>query len=223
MSGASISAFAKKHALQNKVETNIQQVKDETSALAQIIQKYSDSKAFEADFTKKDTKKTLGTTQTASGEMVYSSGKIKIALVGEKRSDILFNGHKLWVIEYPDKDFDPKGKRKVMEMGEHKPALAQQLMSLFQKPSAFKKDFKIVSEKFSDKKQQYKLVEYRPKNPSIKNFSVEYDLENKLIKSIQFTDDVQTETVINFNKTKFLNKVAKDIFNYKRKKDDEVL
>lgn len=213
LSGLCVSVSAKEHTL----------VKNEVSGLTEIIKKYSESVAFEADFNKKDTKKTLGTTQTSSGKMVYSAGKIKIALEGEKKSDILFNGHKLWVIEYPDKDFDPQGKRKVMEMGDHKPALAQQLMSLFQKPSAFKKDFKIVSEKFSDEKKQLKQVEYSPKNPGIKNFIVEYDLRKRLIQSIQFTDDVQTETSISFKKTKFLNKVSKDIFNYKRKKDDEVL
>lgn len=192
-------------------------------ATAEIIKKYSEAVAFEAQFIKKDTKKTLGITQTSEGEMIYSAGKIKITLQGDKKSEILFNGLKLWVIEYPDQDFDPQGKRKVMEMGDHKPALAQQLMSLFQKPSAFKKDFKIVSEKFSDDSKQTKLVEYAPKNPSIKSFIVEYDLKKKLIASIQFTDDVQTSTSVSFIKTQFLKKVSKDTFNYKRKKDDEVL
>jgi outer membrane lipoprotein-sorting protein len=186
----------------------------------QILKKYSESAAIKAQFLKTDFKKTLGIKNTNPGELQYADGKINILITGEKKSEIIYNGNHLWVIEYPDVDFDPKAKRKVTEIHDHKPALAQQIIGLFQAPEVFIKNFKTVSEVVSGKMT---TIRFESKDKAIQNFEVEFNTQKLLINSIQFTDDVQTKTHIEFKQTEFLKKADGTIFEYKRKKDDEVM
>jgi outer membrane lipoprotein-sorting protein len=194
---------------------------DTNSSLIQdILGKYSASAGVKAKLEKTDFKKTLGLKSTTSGEMLYANGKIYILFNGEKKSEVIYNGENLWIIEYPDIDFDPKGKRKVTEISGHKPALAQQIVGLFQEPIKFLKNFKIISQKTDGK---IITVRFESKDKAIQNFEVEFNTYRKLIKSIQFTDDVQTETRIEFASTELLKKAPRGVFQYKRKKDDEVM
>ena len=147
---------------------------------------------------KTDLKKTLGIKNTNPGELQYAEGKINISISGEKKSEIIYNGNDLWVIEYPDLDFDPKAKRKVTEIQNHKPALAQQIIGLFQAPEIFIKNFKTVSEIVNGKMT---TVRFESKDKAIQNFEVEFNTQKLLINSIQFTDDVQTQTHIEFKQT----------------------
>ena len=185
-----------------------------------VLEKYSSASGIKAQFQKTDSKKTLGLNQTASGTLNYAAGKINIVIQGDRKSEIIFNGKKLWIIDYPDLDFDPKGKRKVTEISDHKPALAQQLVNLFQSPDQFKQNFQVSNK--SDQGKFY-TVEYKSKDKSIKNFKIEFNTYKNLINSISFTDDVQTETKIEFKKTEFLKKAPAGIFEYKRNKNDEVM
>lgn len=202
--------FTTTHAAQKKSD----------AVMIKTISRYSDAAGVRAQFVKTDAKKTLGTKKSVPGEMRYSDNKINIVLNGDKKTEIIFNGNNLWLIEYPDLDFDPKGKRKVTEIKDHKPVLAQQIVGLFQKPEQFLKTFKIISEKNEGK---MKIIGLQSKDKAIQNFEVEFNTAKLLINSIRFTDDVQTETKIEFKETEFLKTPPQDIFNYKRKKDDEVL
>jgi hypothetical protein len=190
------------------------------SALLKTLTKYSEANGIKAQFIKTDYKKTLGTKKSVPGEMKYSNGKINITISSDLKSEIIYNGRKLWIIEYPDLDFNPKGHRKVTEINNHKPALAQQIVGLFQNPNKFLKKFKIISEK-SDGKM--KTAHFESKDKGIQNFQVEYSTKKQLINSIRFVDDVQTETHIEFSKTEFLKKAPTGAFEYKSKKDDEVM
>ncbi len=200
---------------------NLSKSNDQKESITnKILVRYATATGVKAQFTKTDFKKTLGLKNTAKGTMLYADGKINIILSGEKKSEIIYNGASLWIIEYPDLDFNPKGHRKVTEINDHKPALAQQIVGLFQHPTQFFKNFKTISKKNSGKITTFRL---ESKDKAIQNFGVEFNTHKMLIKSIQFTDDVQTETRIEFVETKFLKTAPEGIFNYKRKKDDEVM
>ncbi len=192
----------------------------ETFSVDKVLEKYSSVAGIKAEFQKTDSKKTLGLNQTAAGTLNYSAGKINIVIQSDRKSEIIFNGKKLWIIDYPDLDFDPKGKRKVTEMSDHKPALAQQLVNLFKSPDQFKQNFKVINKKDEGK---FYTVEYNSKDKSIKNFKIQFNTFKNLINTISFTDDVQTETTIEFKKTEFLKKAPAGIFEYKRNKNDEVM
>lgn len=185
-----------------------------------ILHKYSAAAGVKAQFVKTDFKKSLGIKKLSPGVMRYADGKINIELSGEKKSEIIYNGSKLWIIEYPDLDFDPKAKRKVTEIDNHRPALAEQISGLFQNPNKFLKNFKTVSNKSTKK---ITTIVFESKDKVMQNFQIELNVQKMLINSIQFTDDVQTETRIEFSKTQFLKKPPEGIFEYKRKKDDEVM
>lgn len=185
-----------------------------------VLQKYSNAKGFKVKFSKTDHKKTLSVKNTSSGVLNYSNGKLNILIEGDKKSEIIFNGKKLWVIDYPDADFDPKGARKVTEISDHKPALATQLVSLFKSPESTASNFKITK---SDAEGKYVTLEYQPKDKALRNFKVIFNVSKNLIHKIQFVDDVQTETTIEFVETEFLKKAQKRIFEYKKIKTDEVM
>ncbi len=194
--------------------------KNNESAISQILKKYSKAAGIRAQFVKTDFKKTLGIKKSSTGELQYAAGKINVSTMSDKKVEIIYNGKNLWVIEYPDLDFDPKGKRKVTEIADHKPALAQQLINLFQEPADFLKNFKIMSEKENGK---MKTVMFQSKDKAIQNFEVEFNTDKMLINSIQFVDDVQTETHFELKQTEFLKKSTENIFEYKRLKNDEVM
>lgn len=185
-----------------------------------VLQKYSTASGFKVKFLKTDHKKTLSVKKTSSGQLNYSEGKLNIVIEGEKKSEIIFNGKRLWVIDYPDADFDPKGARKVTEIADHKPALATQLVNLFKSPESTSTKFKITK---SDSNGKYVTFEYQPKDKTLKNFKVVFNTMKNLIYKIQFVDDVQTETTIEFVETEFLKKPQKGIFEYKKNKNDEVM
>jgi outer membrane lipoprotein-sorting protein len=195
---------------------------EKKSIFIQALNKYSNAAAVKSQFIKTDIKKTLGINKTSKGEMIYAKGKINISVtpVNEKKSEIIYDGKNLWIVEYPDLDFDPKGKRKVTEIKDHKPALAEQIVGLFKNPEQFLKTFKVSSDTSDGKMNK---VKFESKDKAIQNFEIELNSYKLLINAIQFTDDVQTETRIEFTQTEFLKKAPKNIFEYKRKKDDEVM
>jgi outer membrane lipoprotein-sorting protein len=194
--------------------------KPKESITSQILKKYSKSAGVRIDFSKTDFKKTIGIKKISQGQLQYSAGKINVLTTGEKKVEIIYNGKNLWVIEYPDLDFNPKAQRKVTEIFDQKPALAQQIVSLFQDSAEFLKNFKILSDKKDGKMQ---TVMFESKDKSIQNFQVEFNTSKMLINSIEFTDDVQTLTHIEFKQTEFLKKSPENIFEYKRLKNDEVM
>lgn len=194
--------------------------KNKQTAIDRTLSKYSNAAGVKIKFSKTDLKKSLGIKKTVSGVMQYSNNKINIILNDEKKLEIIYNGNNLWLIESPDLDFEPKAKRKVTQVKEQKPVLAQQIVGLFQKPSQFSKTFKIISEKTQAK---LRTVTLETSDKNIQNFEVTFDESQHLIKSIRFVDEVQTDTTIEFLETEFLKKSPQGIFEYKRKKDDEVL
>jgi hypothetical protein len=193
--------------------------KKSESVISKTLLRYSEAAGVRAQFIKTDAKKTLGTKKSVLGEMRYSDNKINIVLNGDKKTEIIYNGNNLWLIEYPDLDFDPKGKRKVTEIQDHKPVLAQQIVGLFQKPEQFlKQRLRLFLKKTEGKDENHWIWSRK-----IKRFRIL--LSNLILHKLShqldplYIDDVQTETKIEFKETEFLKTPPlKDIFNYSNAK-----
>lgn len=194
--------------------------KTHSPATLSILGKYSSATALQFSIEKTDEKKALGTKSSQLGQLIYSSGKINLVLNGDKKTEVIFNGKSLWLIEYPDVDFDPKGKRKITLLAEQQPVIAKQLVSVFSSPTVFAKSFSVVSEKIEGATL---TAEYKSANTEIKNFKIDFNTKTKLIEKISFVDDVQTQTSIVFQKTQFLTSAPKGVFQFIRKKNDEVM
>lgn len=185
-----------------------------------ILKKYAQSKAFKMSVQKTDAKKTLGTSQVSKGTLIFSKNKFNLELASDRKTEIIYNGSKIWLIEYPDTDFDPSGKRKVTVLSSEQSILAKQFLNLFSDPKRLFTEFKVLEVITTDDKRT--TIAFKSNQKSIKKFQVEFDDAKSLVSQVQFTDDVDTSTTLSFADTKFIKDTPKDIFKYKPLKTDEV-
>lgn len=185
-----------------------------------ILKKYAQATAFKTAVQKTDAKKTLGTSQESKGTLYFSKNKFNLELASDRKTEIIYNGTKIWLIEYPDADFDPSGRRKVTVLSSEQSILARQFLNLFSDPKKLFTEFKVLDVTTSDDKKT--TIAFKSNQKSIKKFQVEFDDAKSLVRQVQFTDDVDTSTTLVFADTKFIKDTPKDIFKYKPLKTDEV-
>ena len=200
-----LSVFAKK----NQVSS--------TLAAERILQQYNKKSGVELNIEIKTEKKSLGTVTNQVATLKSIGKKVFLAVEGEKKSEVIYNGEKLYVISYPDLDLDPDGKRKVIITkitdDNHMSVLSQ----LFSQPQTMFKKFKI--EKIEKDSGDFELKLTSSKE-DIRPLYLQFS--QKTLKRIFYTDDVGTETTLNLSEPK-AGKFKSKIFNYTQKKTDEVI
>ena len=192
---------------------------DPNKALAiEILKKYNSATAVEMQTTKQVTKATLGTTSDAEGILLYSKNKIYFSSEKPTKTEIIYNKN-VWVIEYPDLDFDDKAGRKITMFDSSKLPFIKTIAELLSSPEKF-----LASGTAISVKDDSVLIESEKiKSTSLKKFVVVLDKKDKLISSILLTDDLNTDTTFKIQKTNFLKTVSQKKFTYKKIKTDEIL
>ncbi len=188
-----------------------------TLAAEKILQQYNKKSGVELNIEIKTEKKSLGTVTNQVAILKSIGKKVFLAVDGEKKSEVIYNGEKLYVISYPDFDLDPDGKRKVIITkitdDNHMSVLSQ----LFSQPQTMFKKFKIEKIEKDSGDFELKLTSLKEDiQPLYLQFS------KKALKRIFYTDDVGTETTLNLSEPK-VGKFKSKIFNYTQKKTDEVI
>ena len=84
-----------------------------TPEFSKILSKYTSATNVEVNLKKTDEKMTLGTKSVSEGTLKFAKDKIYILLNGDKKIEFFYNNNSIWLVEYPDLDFDKDGKRKV--------------------------------------------------------------------------------------------------------------
>lgn len=200
-----LSVFAKK----NQVSPTLDAEK--------ILQQYNKKSGVELNIEIKTEKKSLGTVTNQAAVLKSIGKKVFLAVDGEKKSEVIYNGEKLYVISYPDLDLDPDGKRKVIITkitdDNHMSVLSQ----LFSQPQTMFKKFKI--EKIEKDTGDFELKLTSSKD-DIRPLYLQFS--KTILKRIFYTDDVGTETTLNLSEPK-AGKFKSKIFNYTQKKTDEVI
>ena len=187
-------------------------------AAIKILKKYNSAAAVEMQTKKQVTKVTLGTTSDAEGILVYSKNKIYFSSEKPTKTEIIYNKN-VWVIESPDLDFDDQAGRKVTVFDAGKVPFIKTIAELLSAPEKF-----FTKETTITEKDDYISIESdKIKNTSLKKFVVVLNKKNQLISSILVTDDLNTDTTFNIQKTDFLKTAPKNKFNYKKIKTDEIL
>lgn len=191
-----------------------------SSELTQILNKYSQASTVEIKLKKTDEKAALGTKTTSDGLLKYSKNKIYIMLNGDKKIEFYYNKNKIWLVEYPDLDFDKQGKRKVTILTKTSPSLIKGLLGLFSNQKKFLKEFVILKEV---KEKDLLTVDLKPNEKSLKAFTLIINTKERSLNQIVFVDDVDTKTTLDFDQLKLNKKMSSNEFQFKAQKADEVI
>lgn len=190
-----------------------------TKEFSKTLSKYSNAQNVEVSLKKTDEKMTLGTKSVSEGVLKFAKNKIYIMLNGDKKIEFFYKNNAVWLVEYPDLDFDKDGKRKVAILKKNTPALMSGLINLFSNQKKFLKEFKVVSEKADGNNL---TVEFKPQQKNLKSFTLLIDKKELSIKEVIFTDDVDTKTKLELSNLKLNKKINPSEFDYKKLKTDEV-
>lgn len=188
--------------------------------LTKILNKYTSSKTVSLDLKKTDEKIALGTKETSDGTLKYSKNRIHVVLNSDKKVEFYYNNNTIWLVEYPDKDFDKDGKRKVTVVKKNTPVLMKSLINLFSSKKKFLKEFKVINERTEDGQL---IVDFEPQYKNLKKFSLEMDIKKQLISKVIFIDDVDTKTILELSNLKTNKKLSSSEFQFKKNKTDEVI
>ncbi len=183
------------------------------------LSKYASSQNIQVHLKKSDEKSTLGTKSVSEGTLKFSRDKIYIMLNGEKKIEFFYNKSTIWLVEYPDVDFDKNGKRKVTILKKSTPVLISGLINLFSNQKKFLKEFKVLSEKKDGDKL---TVEFKPAQKNLKTFTLIIGTKEKSINQVIFTDDVDTKTTLDLSELRLNHKMSAADFEFKKLKSDEV-
>lgn len=188
--------------------------------LTQVLGKYTKASSVEVSLKKTDEKNALGTKTSSEGLLKFSKNKIYILLNGDKKIEFYYKANKIWLVEYPDLDFDKNGKRKVTILTKSTPVLLKGLINLFSNQKKFLKEFKIVKEL---KDQDNLIVELKPSEKNLKSFSLIINTKERSINQVTFVDDVDTKTTLELSHLKLNRKMTAADFQFKSQKTDEVI
>jgi len=188
--------------------------------LTQVLSKYTKASSVEVSLKKTDEKNALGTKTSSEGILKFSKNKIYILLNGDKKIEFYYKANKIWLVEYPDLDFDKNGKRKVTILTKSTPVLLKGLINLFSNQKKFLKEFKIVKE---SKDQDNLIVELKPTEKNLKSFSLVINVKERSINQVTFVDDVDTKTTLELSQLKLNRKMTAADFQFKSQKTDEVI
>lgn len=195
-------------------------VAEAKSLLLKTLNKYSTKEAIVLDIERLDDKVALGTTASSKGVLKYSKNKLYIELNADTKSELFYKNKKVTLVEYPDKDFDENGNRKVTILTKNSPAVVSSFINLFSNPKKFIQDFKITS---TDKIEKEAIkINFKPKNSSIEHLGLVLNIKTQTVEKVEFIDDVKTKTEINVVKTTFQKHLPNKTFDYKQEKTDQV-
>lgn len=214
----SLTVFLFTYSISSAAAVKNKFVEDQKKA-EKILSKYAASSGIKIDIEKIDEKKTLGTKKITQGTLSVAGKKFNLTTFGDRKTEIILNAQKIWLIEHPDKDFDPSGKRRVTELSKNQPALAKQIVNLFSSPQKFFSNFTVSNTEIKD---DLLTLTLNPKSKELKSFQIVFDSKKTQLNSIQFVDDIETQTTLVFKKYDFESKLPAKLFEYKKLKTDEV-
>lgn len=194
-------------------------VSDQAQA-EKILQKYNQKSGVQIKLTMQTEKKVLGTKTSVQGVMTHQLGKLNLSLEGDKKSEMIFDGKKAYLIAYPDQELDPDGKRKVIFLKANSKNQLDLLSDLFGQPKKFFSNFKTKTVS-SDK--SFLILKLEDKTKTLKDMTLSFSKEDKMLTQLSYTDDVGSEIQINFEKPNFTQKIYSKLFKYNAIKSDEVV
>ncbi|MFN3453987.1 MAG: LolA family protein [Pseudobdellovibrio sp.] len=186
-----------------------------------IMGKYSVAGGVEVGLNMTTEKKVLGTKTNNKGKIIYQSGRFNLTVEGDKKSEMVYDGKKAYLISYPDIELDPKGKRKIIVLKETDRSQVGILLNLMENPKKYFSEFKIT--KLENKNDILKL-KLEDKNKKIKKpITLTFALKGGYLKSLNYLDDVDSVISVDLESPVFPKSISKNVFKYNALKNDEVI
>lgn len=194
-------------------------ISDQTQA-ENILKKYNQKSGVQIKLEMLTEKKVLGTKTTDKGVMTHQSGKLNLSLEGEKKSEMIFDGKKAYLISYPDQELDPDGKRKVILLKVNDKNQLGLLSNLFGNPKKFFSNFKTKT--VTNDGETLTLV-LEDKAKTLKPMTLVFSKQDQALQKMSYLDDVGSEIQINFEKPNYTTEISAKLFKYNALKSDEVV
>lgn len=185
-----------------------------------ILKNYNKKSGVQIKLEIQTEKKVLGTKTSDKGIMTHQAGKLNLAIEGEKKSEMIFDGKKAYLISYPDQELDLDGKRKVILLKVNDKNQFGLLSNLFGHPKKFFASFKTRTVTSDSKLLVLKLED---KAKTLKDMTLSFSKEDKTLTQLSYTDDVGSEIRINFEKPIFTAEISSKLFKYNSLQSDEVI
>lgn len=198
-----------------QVKTNSEIVQAE-----KILQKYNQKSGFQIKLEVLTEKKVLGTKIKDKGTITQYAGKINLALQGERKSEMIFDGKQAYLIAYPDQELDPDGNRKVILLKPNGKNQLGVLSNLFGNPKKFFSSFNI---KTATNTKDILMLKLSDKSAALKPMTLTFSKKEQILQQLSYTDDVESIVQINFEKPNFNTEISSKLFKYNAKKSDEVV
>lgn len=191
------------------------------AAAEKILKNYNQKSGVQIKLELLTEKKVLGTKTTEQGVMTHQGGKLNLSLQGaDKKSEMIFDGKKAYLISYPDLELDPDGNRKVILLKVSDKNQLGILSNLFGNPKKFFSNFNITT--LNNDKQSLTL-KLEDKAKSLKPMTLVFSKADSELKQLSYADDVGSEIQINFAKPNFTTEISNNLFKYNALKSDEVV
>lgn len=185
-----------------------------------ILKKYNQKSGVQVKLELLTEKKALGTKTTDKGVMIHQTGKLNLSLTGEKKSEMIFDGKKAYLISYPDQELDPDGKRKVILLKVNDKNQLGLLSNLFGNPKKFFSNF---TTKTVLSNEETLTLNLEDKNKTLKPMTLVFSKKDQALQKISYLDDVGSEIQISFEKPNFTTEISSKLFKYNALKSDEVV
>lgn len=185
-----------------------------------ILKKYNQKSGVQIKLEMLTEKKVLGTKTADKGVMTHQTGKLNLSLEGEKKSEMIFDGKKAYLISYPDQELDPDGKRKVILLKVNDKNQLGLLSNLFGNPKKFFANFKTKT--VSNDAETLTLV-LEDKAKTLKPMTLVFSKKDQALQKMSYLDDVGSEIQINFEKPNYTTEISSKLFKYNALKSDEVV
>ncbi|PIU00222.1 MAG: hypothetical protein COT74_04610 [Bdellovibrionales bacterium CG10_big_fil_rev_8_21_14_0_10_45_34] len=187
-------------------------------ALRAVENKYQTAMSVKMDVKKTLRLSVLDKTKESHGEMTLQSpGHMRLELKEPDNSLLVVNPKSVWLVHHPlDDDFDDKVRVTVSK--EPLKSQPQMLVVFLMGSGSLLDTFTIKNE--ATWKPGGEPIELEPKKKTESEISkASLIIEAGEIKKLSYFDHLDNETVLEFSKTKFGEKIKKTLFEYKPPKD----
>ncbi len=188
--------------------------------LANIVQKYRNSKLSTLFVDKRVKSELLETEKLYQGKIFISSGKFRWEIEGPEKSILVYDGTHLWNVQFLPQEFG--GDIQVTKSKLSDKAKGQNILSSLFGKEPLQKIFNVKKDASESKAAGETVFNLEPKSESLDIKDLKITTTPKLISQVQYKDEVGNLTVLIFTKTALSSKGSPSLFKYTPPKEAKV-
>ena len=194
--------------------------KKDKKMLKSLDEKYTRKSAVKMEVVKILKQNLLGRESKSSGNITLSRGKLRLNFLKPDRSTVIVDKSNMWIVNYPPEEFEGASLQVIQAKLNSGKGKSQGLIKMLVKGGLFK-HFKAVG---SIKEKGYRTFFLQPNKTTneFKRAQVSINKKGNKILRLRYWDDLDNETIYEFSKIKFVDKVSKDTFSFTPPADADI-